>query len=552
MTSIKLRDYQAEAVDKVFSAWREGVRSPAIVLPTGAGKTVVFSAVVDHWRYAQSEAHRMELPGYVGERVIVLVHRDELADQAIRKLREMLPADVRVGKVKASQNETTADVMVCSVQTLSVPSRLNDLLYGEVEHGKVGLIITDECHHAAAPSYRKIYARFPDARMLGVTATMARGDGNGLGDVWDEVVFTRSVLWMISKGYLTDVKAHQVKMDFDLSGVKRSAGDYQAGDLGRAMEAAHADQAIARAYTEHAKDRQGVVFTPTVATAHDAADALTDAGIRTAVITGETPTDDRRRIFEDFRLGKIQTLANCMVLTEGFDAPWAEVAVIARPTQSNPLYIQMVGRVLRPWPGKKDALVLDMVGAASVNKLCTLVDLEETVRMVRDGETIAEAVEREAEEAPEPPRPGTLAWDVKHRHVDLFAGSATAWNTTPKGVPFIECGEATVFLWPAKAGGYSVCIATKGRKGWQRTEHQGLDMGMAMAWGEAVASETGSFSTQKSARWRKSAPSDAQQNLARRLGMDPTGLNRGELSLLIGQHFAARQFDRLVDKGVYC
>lgn len=550
MTEIKLRDYQSEAIDAVFGAWAEGMRRPAIVLPTGAGKTVVFSALVKEWRKRDGAT----LKAY-GSRVIILAHRDELVDQAIAKLRAVLPQDVRVGKVKAQDDEVYADVMVCSVQTLASARRRDSLLAaqsGRGGAGSVGLIITDECHHAAAASYQKIYNAFPDVLQLGVTATMARGDRVGLGKVWDDVVYTKSVLWMMSKGYLTDVEAKQVNLwGVDMADVKTSRGDYQAGDLGRALMESEAHRPIAAAYQEYAKDRRGIVFTPTVETAEATAGELNTAGVKTAVISGETPRDERRRIFDDFRTGRVQVLSNCMVLTEGFDAPWAEVAVIARPTQSQPLYVQMVGRVLRPWPGKTKALVLDVVGASASNKLRTLIDLEPgVVQEVKEGETLAEAQEREEAESSSLV-PGTAgAFALKVKDVDLFAGSDHAWVTTPKGVLYISCGERYVFLWPSKEPGlWDVCHAdTKGREPWQRSSYQGLDLGSAMAWGEAVSEDFyGGFSTRKTASWRKGPPSDAQVALAERLripGADK--MSKGELSQALDLHFGAKFFDRRV------
>jgi len=525
------------------------VRRPAIVLPTGAGKTVVFSALVKEWRKRDGAA----LKAY-GSRVIILAHRDELVDQAIAKLRAVLPQDVTVGKVKATQNEITADVMVCSVQTLSSQRRLNNLVLLDqgTDRPKVGLIITDECHHAAAASYQKIYNAFPDVLQLGVTATMARGDRVGLGKVWDDVVYSKSVLWMMSKNYLTDVEAKQVNLwGVDMADVKTSRGDYQAGDLGRALMESEAHRPIAAAYQEYAKDRRGIVFTPTVETAEATAGELNTAGVKTAVISGETPRDERRRIFDDFRTGRVQVLSNCMVLTEGFDAPWAEVAVIARPTQSQPLYVQMVGRVLRPWPGKTKALVLDVVGASASNKLRTLIDLEPgVVQEVKEGETLAEAQEREEAES-NSLVPGTAgSFTLKVKDVDLFAGSDHAWVTTPKGVLYISCGERYVFLWPSREPGlWDVCHAdTKGREPWQRSDYVGLDLGSAMAWGEAVSEDFyGGFSTRKTAAWRKGPPSDAQVALAERLripGADK--MSKGELSQALDLHFGAKFFDRRV------
>lgn len=548
MTEIKLRDYQEEAIDAVFAAWAGGMRRPAIVLPTGAGKTVVFSSLVKRFR----TDHYADPLQHTGLRVIVLAHRDELVDQAIGKLRALLPADLSVGKVKADDNDIDTDVMVCSVQTLASARRRGVLAAHQDKHGKVGLIITDECHHAAAASYRKVYDAFPDALHLGVTATMARGDGVGLGSVWEDVVFKRSVLWMMKRGYLTDVEAKSVNLwGVDLNDVKTSRGDYQAGDLGRALMASEAHKPIARAYTEYAGNRRGIVFTPTVETAHATAEELNTAGVKTAVVSGETPRDERRRIFDDFRTGRVQVLSNCMVLTEGFDAPWAEVAVIARPTQSQPLYVQMVGRVLRPWPGKERALVLDVVGASASNKLRTLIDLEPgRVQEVQEGETLQEAEEREEAEADAiVPRPaGAPSFQLKVKDVSLFAGSDHAWVTTPKGVLYINCGERYVFLWPSpkEPGTWDVChAATKGREPWQRTEYQALELGAAMAWGEAISEDFyAGFSTRKSAAWRKGKPSDAQLEFAQRLGIPGAeSMGKGDLSEAIDVVMGARFFD---------
>lgn len=544
MTEIHLRDYQRDCIDAVFKAWSDGLKRPAVVLPTGAGKTVVFASLIKEFRETTSDG---SYEAY-GTRVMVLVHRDELADQAIDKIRAIAPG-MSVGKVKAQDNDVHADVMVCSVQTLAVASRLNRVVNSYTRYGSIGLIITDECHHGAAPTYRKIYDAFPDALNLGVTATLERGDGVGLGDVWEGVVYTRSILKMISEGHLADVRGKTVDLAaLDLSGVKRSGGDFQVGDLGRALEESDMAAKLPLAYKEHATDRPGVVFTPTVATAHQVADSFNDAGIRTAVITGDTPRDERRGIFEDFRTGRVQVLANCMVLTEGFDAPWASCAVIARPTQSASLYTQMVGRVLRPWPGKADALVLNVAGPG--HKIRTLIDLEPgSVQVVGGDETLAEAVVREAEAADQTPQRGSMAFDLKFKDVGMFAASEAAWLQTKAGVLFIGCGEVAVFLWPTpdQKGLWDICTARKGAA-WIRTEHTAMDLGSAMAWGEAVADDHRNFSVKKSARWRSSKRSEAQERIGNSLGIDYSAMNKGELSDAISIEFASRTFDRYVGK----
>lgn len=546
MTEIKLRPYQRDAIDAVFKAWAGGMQRPAIVLPTGAGKTVVFSALVREWR----ELNEDHAPQDRASRVMILAHRDELVDQAIAKLRAVMPG-ASVGKVKAQDNDITADVMVCSVQTLASARRRDRLRSAQhwPETGPVGLIITDECHHAAAASYQKIYGSFPDALQLGVTATMARGDGVGLGSTWDDVVFQRSILWMISKGYLTDVRTRAIKVtDLDLNEVGRSRGDYRVDDLGAALMESGTFAAIPRAYKEHAGDRQGIVFTPTVGTAMHASDALCKAGITATVITGEDGRGFRQQAYESYRTGKLQVLVNCMVLTEGFDMPQAEVAVIARPTQSAPLYTQMVGRVLRPWPGKAEALVLDLVGA-SAHKLRTLIDLEPgAVQSVREGESLAEAVIREEEAQNRKVPAGSIAFELKVRDVNSFEASDMAWNRTPAGVMFIGCGTTRVFLWPSAdaPGLWDVCVArTKER--WKRTDHAGLDIGSAMAWGEAVAEDHQEFGVAKTAAWRRKPPSEAAKGLAASLGIEvPDGIRAGELSTLMDARMAARIFDRFV------
>jgi len=542
VTAIKLRDYQREAVDAVFAAWAGGMQRPAIVLPTGAGKTVVFSALVREFR----ESGAVSWPR--GPRVMILAHRDELVDQAIAKLRAVMPG-VNVGKVKAQDNDVHADVIVASVQTLQSQKRLQELWQTQRIRGNIGLIITDECHHAAARSYGKVYAAFPNALHLGVTATMARGDQVGLGDVWEDVVYRRSILWMISKGYLTDVRTVQVDLKaLDMESVKRRGGDYAQGDLGRALMEAEADTAIARAYREHAGDRQGIVFTPTVETAMAACLALQQSGVKAAWVGGKTPAEERHRVYEWYRQGRIQVLVNCMVLTEGFDMPQAEVAVIARPTQSAPLYTQMVGRVLRPWPGKTEALVLDLVGA-SANKLRTLIDLEPgAVQAVRDGESLAEAVIREEEEQNRKVPAGSLAFELKVREVNSFAASEHAWIRTPGGVLFINCGDVKVFLWP-EDGLWSVGVAKRDDAAWvsEWSAYRGLDIGSAMAWGEAVAEDHSvSFGVQKTAAWRKRKPSDKAIAHARRWGIDPGQMRAGELSDAIELMAGARIFDRHV------
>lgn len=550
------RDYQVDAIDSVFKAWSEGIQRPANVLPTGSGKTVVFSHL------ARRFIDRRTAPGSRGPaRVVILVHRDELADQALSKLRAIAP-ELDCGKVKASDNEVTADVMVCSVQTLARPNRMHQLLDAQTFAGAIGLVIVDECHHAVAVSYRNIMAALgcydpaTGVKAAGYTATLARGDGRGLGGVWDDVVFTRSILWMISKGHLVDVRARQIEIDdLNLKGVKRSGGDYQAGDLGQAMQAAGAPEIIRQVIEKQAVGRRSIlVFCPTVALAHETADRLVHAGITTEVVAGHTPRESRLRMYEQFRTGRTRVIVNCMVLTEGADFPYADCAVIARPTSNESLFIQMVGRVLRPSPatGKTDALVLLLSGDGG--SIRTLVDLEPDVIVpIADDESLVEAYERQEEIRDTLVKARSVRFDLKHRDLDLFKASpAYQWLRTSGGVQFIPLGgNGEILLWPCveTEGLWDVVWAPDGRKNpWKRL-HTCLDLSMAMAWGESEAEEKSSINTGKGAAWRKKKASEAQiRYLTGTLrGPEPSEDARaGEVGDLISIALASKRIDKFI------
>lgn len=569
MTTLTLRPYQVEALDAVTGAWAGGMKRPAAVLATGLGKTVIFAELAR--RAAES-----------GRRPFVLVHRDELVRQTVAKLHAVAPS-MSIGVVKAERDEHDKDMVVASAQTLGRRSRLDRL-----PRNAAGLVIIDECHHAAADSYTRIMDHFGcfdqgvDINAVGFTATMDRGDKRALGAVWQEVVFTRDTLYGISNGYLTDVKGFQVTVGgLNLAEVARSRGDYQDGDLGDAMIASGAGEVTANAYREQATLddgtlRQGILFAPTVASARGFAEALNDEKITTEVITGETTTDDRRDIYGRAIEHRTTVLASCMVLTEGFDMPQMSCAVIARPTSREALYAQMVGRVLRPSPGKRDALVIDVAGVSSKLALATLAtlappDLDDIE--VEPGETLFEAIERVMKHR-EAMGLKPIEGITEIQEVDLFKNSTSAWLTTKGGVWFIPTQAGYVFLSPdnrpdaapgtwligktadqyRKAGRPSVRYALGSSVeihpqhwGWVRGDGLGLEYTMAFA--ERVAQELDPTVSSRTASWRagRNAPSDAQRGLAARLGIEvPEGMTRSALSDAMSTHYASKILDRRV------
>jgi superfamily II DNA or RNA helicase len=391
--ALGLRPYQEKALEGIEKAEREGVRRPLVVLPTGTGKTVVFSHGI------KRRAHR--------GRSLVLVHRDELVRQTIEKIGMVAP-ELSTGVVKAEENDLDADVVVASVQTAQVDRRLAGLVEA-AKRSPFGTVWVDEAHHAPAPSWTKVLTGLGSFHpygplTVGFTATPER-DKKTLG-VWERLAAFMSIREAIygngkrgkdghEGGYLVPIlPAVVVETEMDLTRVRKTGGDFSEGDLGREMEESGAIAQIADAYVINASDRKGVAFTPTVATAHQLADALCARGIPAEALDGTTHKDERRAILQRLKTGQTQVVTNCGVLTEGFDEPSISCVVVARPTKFHGLYVQMVGRGTRLHPGKKDLMILDLVAASRRHEFVGYVDLGldlDEGRKPKDGETEAQA-----------------------------------------------------------------------------------------------------------------------------------------------------------------
>lgn len=523
MTVFKPREYQREALEAVRKAWSSGMERPVVLLPTGAGKTVIFAHLAEQ---RQAEG-----------RVLILVHRDELVRQTVDKVRS-IATGATVGVVKAAENEVDADVVVASVQTLSRTHRMEQVK-------DVHTIIVDECHHAVADSYLTIlhhFGAFDGVATVGFTATLARGDARGLGKVWSEIVYRKTIMWMIEHGYLVDVRAKTVVVEgLNLAGVSTVAGDFSASGLTKALDAVNAAERVAEVYTEHAGDRQGILFTPGVEASLRFADAFCDAGIATTVVVGSTPTEERKEIFDAYRAGELQAIASAMVLTEGFDMPQAEVAVIARPTKSSPLFQQMVGRVLRPSPGKADALVLDVAGVAGKHRLASLADLSQGSDIPvapRDGESLGEALIRQASEMGE-------VGKLRLKEISLFQASPVNWLTTYKGIRFVQTRFSTFFLLRNGDGTFKVgqCGADTVKGGRYHHDSITLDYGMALI--EELVMDDDPMVGQKDRAWRKvKKPSEPQERFAKSLGVWVDGMRKAECSDAISVALVSRLLDR--------
>ena len=526
------RPYQAEAIRALADGWAGQHNRLAIVLPTGAGKTVIIANLV----------HQL-LDGLNGRRALVIAHREELLEQAAAKLRAVDPA-LRVGIVKAERDEHhDVDVIVASIQTLAVPRRREAIR-------DIGLIIVDECHHAAARTYMEVLDHFGAWRGVptgGVTATMTRTDG-GLGEVWQEVVYSLDILDMIEDGYLCDVRGLRITVDtLDLDKVRTRNGDLVDGQLGQALEDSGALDAIAKAYVDHAPDRPGIVFTPTVATAQQAAEAMRAAGISAAPVWGEMSRDDRRATLARYEAGDVQVLTNCAVLTEGFDAPHTSCVVVARPTKSPGLYVQMAGRGLRPAPGKTDALLLDVMGASTRHKLASMVDLTgRDIGQAEEGKSLRQV----AEEAAAVEHRRIVAARVEAEEFNLFGASAIRWLRTADGTWFIRLTNQ-MFLFLVRDPGtrlYRMRRWTEADGVHPPRDDTARPLAEALAWLEqqARALAPGAF-VSRQARWRSGQPSPKQLGLCRRLGLQvPRGSTAGDVADLIDQDRVGRVLDQLI------
>nr|DAQ56420.1 MAG TPA: Chromatin remodeling complex ATPase [Caudoviricetes sp.] len=328
--SLVLRDYQQECHDLIETL---DPGSYLIQMATGLGKTATFTTLKRKGR------------------VLVLAHREELVTQPIKYY------DCPVGIEMANHKSNGEDVVIASVQ--SIIHRLDKFKPDDFD-----MIITDEAHHAAAKSYRKIYEYFKPRLHLGFTATPNRGDNVRLDDIYQDIIFERDIKWAIQNKYLTDIYCMRVNIGYDISKVARRMGDFAPGELEEAMNQDVLNNAIAEAYKKYAKG-QTLIFACSV----DHAEAIAEKIPGAVAVTAKTKNRDE--LIKKFTNREIPVLVNCMIFTEGTDMPLVETVMIARPTSNSSLYTQMVGRGLRLYPGKEKLTLIDLVGTTGRANLCT-------------------------------------------------------------------------------------------------------------------------------------------------------------------------------------
>ncbi|SEU32502.1 DEAD/DEAH box helicase [Paenibacillus sp. NFR01] len=368
---MELRPYQQEARESIQAEWGRGVRRTLLVLPTGCGKTIVFSKVIED---------RVRL----GERVLVLAHRGELLDQAADKLAKSTGLGCATEKAEQTSIGSWFRVVVGSIQTMMRDKRLQQFAADHFD-----TIIIDEAHHCISDSYQRVLQYFEGAHVLGVTATPDRGDMRNLGSYFESLAYEYTLPKAIKAGYLSPIKAMTIPLKLDLSSVGQQAGDFKSSDLGTALDPYL--ESIADEMWRVAKERKIVVFLPLVKTSQKFTEILNRVGFRAAEVNGES--QDRAVVLADYDAGKYNVLCNSMLLTEGWDCPSVDCIVVLRPTKVRSLYSQMVGRGTRLHPGKEELLLLDFLWHTERHELC------HPAHLIAESEEIAQAMTKQIEEA---------------------------------------------------------------------------------------------------------------------------------------------------------
>ena len=526
--TIQLRPYQSgahKALDDFFS--KEGQQRGIVNLPTGCGKTITG---LDYGRKRNG-------------RMLWIAHRDELITQPVKAMQAVWP-EASTGIVKAEKNEMDAQCIFASIQTLH--RRLDQL----PEFGPDDLVVVDECHHAAAATYKKTLEAVGAFRpggppVVGLTATVERGDRVGLDSVFQEIVYQYQMLQAIRDGYLVDLKVERVHLNVDLDEIHTVAGDFNQTELDEALLRANVAQAVAEAYVEHAAGKKAIVFTVSVDQAKRTAAALQAEGVAAEWISGDLPTEERRAILKRLKTGETMVVVNCMVLTEGFDEPTVECVVVARPTKSRSLYIQMIGRGTRKAPGKDHCLILDVTGVSKRHKLVTaptLFGLQE----VPSGKSITEALDEEEEKrSTEVDRLRSLL-DVEKNELQEFK-EMIKWLKVAPDVYALSAGSAgTVVIFPVE-GGYHAKVSKRDEPDEYLTQAP-VWLELAQGVAEDYLRRSAEIGLVKhDAFWRRHPATPNQERVLRWLkpwlGEIPYPLSRGKASDLITIGFVRKDLN---------
>lgn len=549
---LSLRPYQEEALKSINDFSEKGINKQLVVLPTGSGKTVIFSHL--------PQFKKNSLP------MLVLAHRSELLHQAKEKISWSNPElDIQIEQ--ANNVAGYCDVVVASVPTLGRAESERILKYPK-DYFKS--IVIDEAHHAAAPTYRRILDYFNAPFVLGVTATPQRSDNTRLTDVFDEIVYYKTIQDLIEDGYLCSLVGYRIKTDTDISGVGTNEGDYIASQLEDAIDTPERNACIVVAYNSLVPESKAIVFCAGVKHANNLATSFAFAQIKTEVILGVTDSDSRRDILARFRMGTTKVLINVGVLTEGFDEPTIETIILARPTRSTLLYTQIVGRGTRLHEGKPHCTILDFADTTRGKKpigLPSLLGLPPEFDL--QGQDLIEVAKKYKELEDYCPGEAVRVLDpndiqLAYKRINLFM--------PPPPNEFVQ--QYSRFVWAEVAendyhlgvdnyNSFRIYTDTLGR--WvvehrQRTldglqvKLLGHPEDMRDAFVRSDRWIMAKFDTnllESDAAWRADGPTDAQRKLLKRIGVPVTSdMTKGTASQIIGKYYESNPRPAWLDKRI--
>jgi len=513
MTNISLRQYQIDCIDAICEKRKNGVNRQIVHLPTGAGKTVIFSALV----------RKLNI------KTLIIAHTCELLQQSKDKLRMVCP-DIRendIGIVDAFSKQFDRNIVISSIQSARKQLNLNELISQNFD-----LLIYDECHHASSDSAREVitqlgFGKDTSKLLVGFTATPCRSDNRGLAEDFDEIVYTKSIQSMILQGFLCHPKGVKVGMELDLSSVKEdSSGDYSSDSLFNTMNTEKVLDIITDTYINTALRKKAICFGVNVQHAINISDHFTSNGIRSESIDGTLSKTVRDGILHRFNAGEIDVLTNCMVLTEGFDCPDIECVIIARPTKYIGLYQQMCGRGLRLFPNKEHCLIIDFC------------DKDHTLRSVSDLTFDIEIAKREEFVEKKENIPKTLNKVLKAYLIDHnVLGSTFKWKKIDVNYS-IEGSYMGVHIMCCHDGLYSVVV-----KGVESKNHKILASQLSFDYAFDIAEEFAKKHRKEfiiadhTAQWNEEPISAKQIAFLKWRGYRAgiSDLNKGQANTIIGK-----------------
>jgi len=537
--TITLRPYQEEALDAILDNYSKGILRQLVVLPTGAGKTVIFS----HLPIIKPDA----LP------MLVLAHRSELLEQARNKIMASNP-HLSVEIEQADRKAGQVDVVVASVATLG---RNNTPRIEEYPKDYFKSIVIDEAHHAAAPSYRRIIDFFSPDFLLGVTATPQRSDSTRLIDVFQEIVYYKSIQDLIGEGYLCPLVGYRVKSNIDISNVEIRNGEYAQDQLEEAIDTPERNAHIVASYLALANNEKAIVFASGVNHAENLALSFSKASVTTEVIVGTTPREKREEVLANFAKGKVSVIVNVGVLTEGFDEPSVQAIILAKPTRSTLLYTQIVGRGTRLHEGKVSCKIIDIADTTRGKKpigLPTLLGLPPEFDL--QGQSLTDVAKKfeELEEF----CPGEAVRVLNPDDIELAYTRINLFMPPPPNpvvqeyskLVWAEIGESEYHLGLNNTESLRIKCDTLGR--WnvllhdnhsKETKTLGVVPDMREAFSRSdrwVQNHRASAMTllDSSATWRADGPTDSQQKLLKRIGIPLTSdMTKGMASQIISRYY---------------